>query len=320
VALRRSELSSTRLRNLRPPKPAKKLSVVMTVSEARGAEKWMTVSRFTETPALAAPAAPPNATAAQRFSTSEVREVLGKAIEGQAAKQGTKLGFEDLLAVAAEVGVDPESLREASRALRARNAPENKAPLAPVAKDEAPPSDLAQKSEAWIRRRKRMFRRHAGVYVIVNAALLILGLVLLPVTPWWVWFIAPLLWGIGLAIHGLVAATSHQDDFHEENRRMQWWLEERRRRHEERLAWSSRGGRDFGRREADEPKALNEPRGPRGQRGTRGAPGRIAESGDTAKDKLRVADTGAATGTDQMAAEEEAGASAQEEAGRKKRR
>ena len=52
---------------------------------------------------------------AQQFSTSEVREVLGKAIEQQAAKQGsTKLGFDELLAVAAEVGmgIDVESLRE----------------------------------------------------------------------------------------------------------------------------------------------------------------------------------------------------------------
>ncbi len=67
-----------------------------------------------------APDSPPGATAAQRFSTEEVREVLAKAVERQAEKEGsTKLGFDDLLAIAAEVGVDPESLREASRALRA---------------------------------------------------------------------------------------------------------------------------------------------------------------------------------------------------------
>src|SRR5206468_8767058 len=60
-------------------------------------------------------------TMAQQFSTSEVREVLGRAIERQSAKQDSiKLGFDDLIAVAAEVGVDVGSLREASRELRVR--------------------------------------------------------------------------------------------------------------------------------------------------------------------------------------------------------
>ena len=63
---------------------------------------------------------PQGATAAQRFSTGEVRDVLARAIDQQAERQGSiKLGFEDLLAVAAEVGIDPDSLREATRALRA---------------------------------------------------------------------------------------------------------------------------------------------------------------------------------------------------------
>src|SRR5260370_30573451 len=63
---------------------------------------------------------PQGATEAQRFSTGEVRDVLAKAIDQQAERQGsTKLGFEDLLAVAAEVGIDPDSLRQPSRALRA---------------------------------------------------------------------------------------------------------------------------------------------------------------------------------------------------------
>jgi serine/threonine-protein kinase len=160
-----------------------------------------------------------SATMAQRFSTSEVREVLGRAIEQQAAKQSsTKLGFDDLIAVAAEVGVDVESLREASRALRT-SGEEKQAALANSAE-----------RDAWLRQQRLMFYRHAGIYAIVNVALLILGLGILTFTPWWIWFLPALGWGVGLSIHGLVAFTTNEQDWLEHQRGMQWWLEKRQRR------------------------------------------------------------------------------------------
>ena len=83
------------------------------------------------------PPAAVSATLAQQFSTSEVREVLGQAIEHQAAKGNSpKLGFDDLIAIAADVGVDVESLREASRALRVRSE-EKETSLANAAKRDA---------------------------------------------------------------------------------------------------------------------------------------------------------------------------------------
>jgi len=106
-----------------------------------------------------APAEPTrSATEAQSFSTGEVREVLGKAIEQQAAKQGsTKLRFEDLLAVAAEVGVDADSSAEASRALRVRNeAPLRRAPRAAARSRQARRVD--PRPQAGV-------HRHAGVYL-----------------------------------------------------------------------------------------------------------------------------------------------------------
>ena len=125
---------------------------------------------------------PQGATEAQRFSTGEVRDVLARAIDQQAERQGsTKLGFEDLLAVAAEVGIDPDSLREASRALRASKQ-----------EPSATSGEFAKKRDAWIRQQRLNLYRHAGVYGIVNAAILVLGLVLLSFTPWWIWFL-PLL-------------------------------------------------------------------------------------------------------------------------------
>jgi serine/threonine-protein kinase len=173
----------------------------------------------------AASPAPAGATAAQRFSTAEVREVLGKAIERQAETQGsTKLGFADLLAVAAEVGIDPASLREASRALRMRD------------EQASAVGSTTERRDAWLRRQRRSFQRHAGVYAIVNGAILIFGLVLLSFTPWWIWFLPALGWGIGLAIHALVALTANADDWTEHEEGMHHWNEQRRRKHEERMA------------------------------------------------------------------------------------
>src|SRR4030095_4884179 len=111
---------------------------------------------------------------------------------------------ESLRAWRAGAGIDPESLREASRALRRR-------------KEAATPVDTA-KRDAWLRRQRRDLRRHAGVYAIVNAAILVLGLVLLSFTPWWIWLLPLLAWGVGLAIHALVALSADEDDWmeHEE--------------------------------------------------------------------------------------------------------
>jgi serine/threonine-protein kinase len=178
-------------------------------------------------PAVKAPARPVGTTEAQQFSTGEIREVLGKAMELEAQKKGSvKLGFEDLLAVAAEVGVDPESLREASRALRAP--PAAPAPLAP-----SPGAEL-QRRDAWLRQQRLVFFRHAGIHAIVNAGLIVLGLVLHKATPapLWPFFIPGLAWGVALAIHGLWAMTQNEVDWQEHEEGMRWWRE----RNQERMA------------------------------------------------------------------------------------
>ncbi len=169
---------------------------------------------------------PQGATDAQRFSTGEVRDVLARAIDQQAERQGrAKLGFEDLLAVAAEVGIDPDSLRDASRALRASKQ-----------EPSATGGDFVKKRDAWMRQQRLMLYRHAGIYGIVNAAILVLGLVLLSFTPWWIWFLPLLGWGVGLAIHAVVALTASEHDFREHDEGMKWWHENQRRRRDERMA------------------------------------------------------------------------------------
>ncbi|HKO49477.1 MAG TPA: protein kinase [Polyangiaceae bacterium] len=175
-----------------------------------------------EAPSQPMPAGPTvGETLAQQFSTAEVNEVLGRAIEQQAAKDGSsKLGFDDLIAIAAEVGVDVESLRDASRALRMHG------------QQSATALANASKRDAWLRQQRLVFFRHAGIYAIVNAAILVLGLALLSFSPWWIWFLPALAWSVGLAIHGLVAFTTNEHDWNEHNQGMQWWLENRQQQHE----------------------------------------------------------------------------------------
>jgi hypothetical protein len=168
----------------------------------------------------------PSKTEAQRYSTEEVSNVLAKALERQAAKRADgKLSYNDLLEAAKEVDIDEESLREASRALR------------------SPEEEALRKRDysAWQRRKRMDLNRHAGVYVIVNVALLVIAYLVVPTFAHY-GFVLPLLWGIGLAIHALVTVTANEDEWMEEKEGMQWWREEMRRRHEVVMARAAHGG------------------------------------------------------------------------------
>ncbi len=160
-------------------------------------------------------------------------------------------GAGDALAVMASVLTDPAdraALEQAgvSPELRIRGEEKSTA-LADTAK-----------RDAWLRQERVLFYRHAGIYLIVNAALLVLGLVLLSFTPWWIWFLPALAWGVGVAIHGLIAMTSNEQDWTEHREGMQSWRESRRRRHEVALARAADPrGRDRGARE--EPRKRSDP-------------------------------------------------------------
>jgi hypothetical protein len=47
-------------------------------------------------------------------------------------------------------------------------------------------------------------------------------------------------WGVGLAIHALVALTASEEDFREHDEAMKWWHENQRRRHDVPTALSER--------------------------------------------------------------------------------
>ena len=162
-------------------------------------------------------------TTARRYSEEEVRAILSRAIDQQAAspRDDGKLAYDDLLAAAQEVGVDTTTLRDASRAIRLR------------AQESAALTDERAERDTWLRRRRRGFTSHLGVYLIVNAAFFLLALMVHNGFPG---LLMPgLFWGIGLAIHGLGAWTANEDDWIEarDKRRR---IEAKQRKREERAA------------------------------------------------------------------------------------
>jgi serine/threonine-protein kinase len=165
-----------------------------------------------------------SATLAQRYSTEDVREVLSRAIEEQASKGAAKLSFDDLLAVAREVGVDADTLRKANRTIRVRE------------QERLAGSTDAAERDAWIRRRRWELYRHAGVYVIVLPALVALAVLFTGAAYLPYLGALALLWGIGLGIHALIALTANEGDWAEEKQGLKWWNDQQRRRHELRMA------------------------------------------------------------------------------------
>ncbi len=190
--------------------------------EAAPAERSVPPARIAAPQSSRPPAAPAPAseTLARRYSEDEVRAILARAIDQQATgpRDDGKLAFEDLLAAAQEVGVDTTTLREASRAVRLRD------------QESAELLDERAERDAWIRRKRRSFKRHLGVYLIVNAAFFMLGVFThgLPET-----LMPGLFWGIGLGIHGLRAFMADEDEWREARDR-QRQIEAKRRRREER--------------------------------------------------------------------------------------
>ena len=190
--------------------------------EPAPAERSVPPTRIAAPPVSRPPvaAAPASETLARRYSEEEVRAILARAIDQQAAgpRDDGKLAFDDLLAAAQEVGVDTTTLREASRAVRLR------------AQESSELVDERAERAAWIRRRRRGFKRHLGVYLIVNAAFFVLGVLThgLPDT-----LMPGLFWGIGLGIHGLRAFMADEDEWREARDRKRL-IEAKRRRREER--------------------------------------------------------------------------------------
>jgi serine/threonine-protein kinase len=175
-------------------------------------------------PFVASPSpAPASETTARRYSEEEVRAILARAIDQQAAtpRDDGKLAYDDLLAAAQEVGVDTTTLREASRAVRLRD------------QESSALADERAERDAWLRKKRRGFMSHLGTYVMVNAAFLMLGILTRGGFPG---LLMPgLFWGIGLGIHGLRAFMANEDDWIEARDKKRR-IEAKQRKREERAA------------------------------------------------------------------------------------
>ena len=111
------------------------------------------------------------------YTPDEVTAIVASALRRQRSKD--RVPIEDLVEIAAELGVSRGAVEEAAQHL-------------------ATERDMEYAREKWRARQKREFRDHAIAYVIVNVFLIIVDS-LVSGGSWWYW--AFLGWGMGLAFH-----------------------------------------------------------------------------------------------------------------------
>jgi len=154
-------------------------SVVLRALEKRPDDRFASMEALVRAldgaPSLPAPRPAPTGDL-RRYSTAEVSQLLKRAVD-LSAQRTPGLGFETLVEVAREVGVDRAALDAAAKELR---------------QYEPPPQTLS--------RRVRRFHRHLATWGIFSAFFFALNLL----TSSYLWFLFPVLgWGLGLALHAL---------------------------------------------------------------------------------------------------------------------
>ncbi|MFO7178601.1 MAG: 2TM domain-containing protein [Pseudomonadota bacterium] len=122
------------------------------------------------------------------YSDEEVRAILDRALKHE-LERGTT--YEDLLAAASEVGISAAALEQAVREIE-----ENR--------------DAERARERILARRRRAFMSHFWTFVGVQVFLFALNWL---TTPWYWWFVYPLLgWGLGLFLHARSAFSKEVSD------------------------------------------------------------------------------------------------------------
>lgn len=112
----------------------------------------------------------------REFSGEELAEIIRRAAQHAHRPRETSVGYEEMLSVGAELGLDPEHLKSAA---------------AEVADD--------RHRKKRVIRQKLEFFHHLTSYVAVIGGLFLLNLV---TSPGFFWFVFPAIgWGIGLACH-----------------------------------------------------------------------------------------------------------------------
>ena len=150
-----------------------------------------------------------------RYSDDEVRKILQRALgaEEESAAEGP-LGLEhgELVAVAEEVGIEPEALQVAAAEVLAERS------------EQGLVLEARRLAELDHRRARRGWLRHLASYGVIMAGLVGLDLA----TGSGVWWIYPALgWGMGVALHGVRVVLFDKESVAERHRRR---LERRRER------------------------------------------------------------------------------------------
>lgn len=120
----------------------------------------------------------------RKYSDSEMRDILGRALESQGADPSA-LSHAELLAIGEQVGVPPEAMARAA------------AEISQAKLDELATRSLKAKKRKWL-------AAHAAVFALVNALLFTVNFLTTP-GEWWVLF-SVFFWGLALAAHAGVAA------------------------------------------------------------------------------------------------------------------
>ena len=111
----------------------------------------------------------------KKYSNEEVQEILREATMMQ---KDNEISQEQLLEIAAEVGISAENLQKAEKAWLERK----------------------EKTQKQARRKSRFIRFHLIPYLAVSVFLVLLNLV---TTPRYFWSVYPILgWGLGVTIDG----------------------------------------------------------------------------------------------------------------------
>jgi 2TM domain len=128
------------------------------------------------------------------YNSEEMKQIFQIAL---ARKDDEEFSWEQMIDIASELGISPESLKAVEKQWLVKQVD-------------------VQKREAFNTQRRKEFKSHLVSFTIVNTFLVLLNLV---TTPFFLWSIFPLLgWGLGLYLHRRGAYQTHGESYEKDFR------------------------------------------------------------------------------------------------------
>jgi hypothetical protein len=124
-----------------------------------------------------------------RYTDEAAKRILQQAMELQMRDQESSFSREQLVEMAADLGISPDTLQAAEQQwLKEQEGREER---------EAEQAEM----QAFLRERRQMYKMHLALFVIINLFLFLMNIF----TGGGIWFIYPLLgWGMGITAHTLM--------------------------------------------------------------------------------------------------------------------